>query len=130
MMKHLIYFSILLMCLTACSKLSREARQIVGAYYNTELSQTDPVMELRPDGTCLVRAIRPGVLSYTVEGTWNVVHDSLTMKLNAATLKCDGDSMLVGNIPPSYSRKIVDHTDFNLTLEQGGATYLYQRHNL
>ncbi|MCH5327004.1 MAG: hypothetical protein J1E29_07370 [Duncaniella sp.] len=114
--------------LAGCSKLSKEAKEIVGSYYNTELSQTEPVMELRADGTCLVRAIRPGVLSYSVEGHWNVKRDSLLMTLNPATLQTEGDSLLVGKIPERYASKIVGHTDFNLQLEQGGATYLYQRH--
>ena len=117
-----------ILCLSACSKLSDEAKAIVGTYYNTELSQTEPVMELRADGTCLVRAIRPGVLTYSVEGTWNVMADSLKMELNPSTLVCEGDSLLVGRIPGRYASKIIDHNDFNLQLEQGGATYLYQRH--
>ncbi|MCM1163974.1 MAG: hypothetical protein NC339_06985 [Muribaculaceae bacterium] len=113
----------------SCSRLSSEAKEIVGSYYNPELSQNEPVMELRSDGTCLVRAIRPGVLTYSVEGQWNVRNDSLVMELDSNTLKTDGDPHLVGKIPTTYSSKIIDHSDFNLQLEQGGATYLYQRHN-
>lgn len=111
----------------SCSKLSPEAREIVGSYYNGELSQTEPVLELKADGTCLVRAIRPGVLTYSVEGTWNVVNDSLLMTLDPATVATDGPIDLIGKIPEHYASKIVDHTDFNIQLEQGGATYLYHR---
>lgn len=114
--------------LCSCSKLSSEAKKIIGAYYNPEISLNEPVMDLRSDGTCLVRAIRPGVLTYSVEGKWNVVNDSLVMQLDPSTLECDGDSQLVGNIPAKYARKIIDHSDFNLQLEQDGVTYLYQRH--
>jgi len=118
-----------LMVLSACSGLSSEAKQIVGDYFNTELSQTEPVMELRKDGKCVIRAIRPGVLTYSVEGKWNVENDSLIMDIDPTTLHSRGDSTLVGDIPTRYAVKIIEHSDFNLTLEQGGATYLYTRHN-
>ena len=32
---------------SSCSGLSKEAKEIVGTYYNTEISQTEPVMVLR-----------------------------------------------------------------------------------
>lgn len=129
-MKKILLVAVMAVILSSCSHLSKEAKEIVGTYYNTELSQTEPVMELRKDGTCLVRAIRPGVLSYSVDGTWNVVNDSLVMTLDPASLQCDGDSTLVGNIPENYARKIADHSEFNLQLEQDGAVYLYQRHSV
>lgn len=111
----------------SCSQISREAREITGFYYNTELSQTEPVMELRPDGRCVVRAIRPGVLTYSVEGSWDVRNDSLVMKLDPSTLTSDGDAHLIGNVPDRYASKIIGHSEFSLQLEQGGAVYLYQR---
>lgn len=123
-----ISIGLLLMVMSSCSRLSSEAKEIIGTYFNPELSQTEAVMELRPDGSCLVRAIRPGVLTYSVEGKWNVLNDSLVMQLDPTTLKTDGDPHLVGNIPTTYSSKIIEHSDFNLQLEQGGAIYLYQRH--
>ena len=115
------------MALCSCSKLSDEAKKIVGTYYNTELSQTQPVMELRSDASCLIRAIRPGVLSYSVEGTWNVERDSLILQLEPASLTWEGDSMMIGDIPKRNARKIVSYTDFSIQLEQDGATYLYKR---
>lgn len=113
--------------LAACSGLSKEAKQIVGVYYNPELSQTEPVMELRSNATCTVRAIKPGVLSYSVDGEWNVKNDSIVFVLDPSTLKVDGDKALVGDIPVRYSRKLADYNDFNLQLEQDGVMYLYQR---
>ncbi len=129
MKRHLLYALLATTSLltVSCSKLSPEAREIIGTYYNGELSQTDPVLELNADGTCLVRAIRPGVLTYSVEGTWNVANDSLLMTLDPNTVAADGPADLVGKIPERYASKIVDHTEFNLQLEQGGATYLYHR---
>lgn len=126
--KLLIALCALCAALCSCSKLSSEAKKIIGAYYNPELSLNEPVMDLRSDGTCLVRAIRPGVLTYSVKGHWNVVNDSLVMYLDPNTLECDGDRHLVGKIPSKYARKIVERSDFNLQLEQDGVTYLFQRH--
>ncbi len=113
--------------LVSCSGLSRKAKQIVGVYYNPELSQTEPVMELRSNATCVVRAIKPGVLTYSVEGKWNVENDSIVFILEPSTLKVEGDRALVGEIPARYTRKLADFNDFNLQLEQDGVMYLYQR---
>ncbi len=115
------------MLLTGCGKLSDEAKEIVGIYYNPEISQTEPVMELHKNATCLIRAIKPGVLTYSVEGKWNVENDSLLLTLDPATLKHDGDSTLIGNIPNHVARKVAGHNDFSLQLENDGVTYLYQR---
>lgn len=116
--------------LCACNHLSDEAKEIIGAYYNPELSQTEPVMELKGNGDCVIRAIKPGVLTYSVEGEWNVENDSLTFELDNSTLKFDGDSTLIGNIPEHYARKVVSFSDYDLQLEQNGVTYLYQRRQL
>ncbi|WP_302994497.1 hypothetical protein, partial [uncultured Muribaculum sp.] len=62
--------------LSSCSGLSPEAREIVGVYYNNELSDDTPVLELNDDGTSVMRAIKPDVLTIEVPGTWNVVNDS------------------------------------------------------
>ena len=111
----------------SCNRLSHEAREIVGDYIIPEVSQTEPVMELKEDATCRLRAIRPGVLTYTVDGVWNVERDSLVMTLDPTTVKVDGDSTLVGDIPVHSTRKVVEHTDFNLLLEKDGVTYSYKR---
>ena len=115
------------MMLAACSSLSPEAKEIVGVYFNPELSQTDPVMELHEDATCVVRAIKPGVLTYSVCGTWNVKNDSIVFLLDPTTVKSEGESTLIGDIPSRYSRRVVEHNDFNLQLEQDGIVYLYHR---
>lgn len=115
--------------LASCHRLSKEAREITGIYFNTELSQTDPVMELRSDATCTVRAIRPGVLTYSVDGTWNVERDSLIILLDPSTLEFSGDSLVIGDIPARNARKILGHNEFSLQLEQDGAQYMYKRQN-
>lgn len=63
-MKTTLYASLMMTWLlaTSCGDLSSEAKQIVGNYIIPEISQTEPVMELKRDATCVVRAIKPGVL--------------------------------------------------------------------
>lgn len=112
---------------SSCSGLSSQAKEIVGIYYNPELSQTDPVMELRSDGKCTVRAIKPGVLTYSVDGEWNVENDSIIFDLDPASVKAEGDKAFMGTIPSHYSRRVAGYNEFNLQLEQDGVVYLYQR---
>lgn len=113
--------------LTGCNPLSDEAKEITGNYYIYEISDDQPLMELRPDATCTVRAIRPEVLTYSVEGKWNVRNDSLVILLDSATLKWDGDSSLIGEIPARLDKKLISHTDFALELETDGINYIYSR---
>ena len=84
-------------------------------------------MELRNDATCVIRAIKPGVLSYSVDGKWNVEHDSLIVRLDPGSLKFVGDSTLIGHIPEKIAQKVVSYNDFTLQLETDGISYLYQR---
>ncbi|MCM1138890.1 MAG: hypothetical protein NC311_07285 [Muribaculaceae bacterium] len=124
---HIFLLLFLATAVSGCSKLSPEAKKITGTYYNVEISRELPVMELNKNATCVVRAVRPGVLTYEVEGTWNVENDSLIMTINHSTLHLEGDSSLVGNIPTKISRKIIDCNEFSLQLEHDGVTYIYQR---
>lgn len=117
----------LLSVLCSCSKLSPEAKEIIGVYYNPEVSQNEPIMTLNKDATCIIRAIKPGVLTYEVKGTWNVENDSLIMTIDPATLSFEGDSTLIGDIPSSIARKIAEHNEFSLQLEQNGVSYMFQR---
>lgn len=117
------------LAVTSCSHLSKEARQIIGTYYNPELSQTEPVMQLRKDATCTVTAMKPGVLTYSVDGNWDVTNDSLIIELTPGSIRFDGDSTLIGDIPTRVARKIISHNDFSLQLESGGVSYLFQRRN-
>ena len=117
------------LAVASCSHLSKEARQIIGTYYNPELSQTEPVMQLRKDATCTVTAMKPGVLTYSVDGNWDVANDSLIIELTPGSIHFDGDSTLIGDIPTRVARKIISHNDFSLQLESGGVSYLFQRRN-
>lgn len=115
---------------SGCSKLSPEAKEITGVYFINEVSQTEPLMELRPDATCLIRAMKPGVLTYSVEGTWNVVTDSLVLNLDPSTLIYEGDSSFIGPIPTEVKQRVIGHSDFSLELQNDGIEYLYQRRPL
>lgn len=115
--------------LQSCNKLTGEAKEIVGIYVIPEISSSLPVMELNRDATCVVRAIRPGVITYSVKGTWNVENDSLVMNLERATLEVEGDETLVGEIPERSARKVVEHSDLSLELENDGILYYYKRIN-
>lgn len=119
----------MLLCLLAmgCSPLSSEAKEIVGQYYNTEISDKQPVMQLFKDGKCVITAIKPGVLTYSVKGTWNVERDSLLLHLDPSTLHADGDESLIGSIPERIGQRIAGQSDVSLQLERDGVVYSYKR---
>lgn len=56
-----------------CHRLSEKARQMPGHYYINEISQDLPLLELNDDATCIVRAIKPGILTYAgpAVGMWS-----------------------------------------------------------
>ncbi len=127
-----IYFLTLLLAaagLSSCGGLSKEAKAIVGTYYNTEVSQSEPVMVLKKNADCTVTAIKPGVLTYSVNGTWNVKNDSLVMELDPTSITYEGDSTYIGVVPTRVAQKIVGSTMFALQLEKDGVSYMYQRRN-
>lgn len=117
-----------IMLVQSCSGLSGEAKKIAGSYVIPEVSQQMPVMELNRDATCVVRAIKPGVLTYAVMGTWNVENDSLVMLLDPTTLMVEeGDASLVGHIPARSARKVAGYTDLSLELKSGDVVYYYKK---
>lgn len=116
-----------LIALSSCNRLSSEAKKMVGDYYIPEVSEDTPLMELNSNGKCVVRAIKPGVLTYSVEGRWNVIDDSLKIKLDPATLETIGDSTLVGNIPQTIEKAVVNYNGLTLTVNLNGINYYYVR---
>lgn len=118
--------SMLLLC--SCGGLSRQAKEIVGDYYNTQLSSELPIFELKEDGTSVVRNIAPDVLVMEVDGTWDVVGDSLVIVNNLNSIRLKGDTSIVGEIAPRMTRKISAHDDHTLTLGKDNIDYLYMRH--
>ncbi|MDE6484864.1 MAG: hypothetical protein K2L14_05680 [Duncaniella sp.] len=110
----------------ACSPISDEAEKIVGNYYIPEVSDTTPLMELNPDGTCTLRAVRPDVLTYSVTGRWDVKRDSLLITLDPSTLQWEGDRELIGDIPDRIGKKVLSFVNNQLSLENDGINYVYQ----
>ncbi len=122
-----VFVSLLLM---ACGGLSDKARHIVGTYYNTSISDDIPVFELNRDGSCLMRAIRPDVLTISVKGTWNVVDDTLVIHHDLATITAEGDTSLMGTVAPEFKAKVTGYTDYSLTLLRDGVEYEFMKQNV
>ena len=119
--------SVLLLC--SCGGLSRQAKEIVGDYYNVQLSSELPVLELKDDGTSVVRNIAPDVLVMEVDGTWEVVDDSLVIVNNLNSIRLKGDTTIVGDIAPRITRRISSHDGHSITLSKDNIDYLYMRRN-
>ena len=114
-----------------CNRLSPKAEAIAGNYYIPEISEEEPLLELRRYATLTLRAIKPGVLTYSIDGTWDVAEgataDSLVAMLDPATLKWNGDSSLIGDIPRRYAKRITEISDLTITIEKEGVAYVYHR---
>jgi len=113
--------------LSSCNRLSDEAKAIVGKYYEPAISETTPTMELNADGTCVIRAISPGVLSYAVHGNWNVLRDTLFVESDGRAVEIRGDSTLVGHVADHLARPVVDFTGSELTLKFHDCDKVYVR---
>lgn len=113
--------------MAACHRLSEKARNMTGHYYITEISEDEPLLELNADATCTVRAIKPGVLTYAVNGTWNVEDDSLIVWVEPTIVEMRGDSTLIGNIPDRIARKLQEFTGTSMTLRSDGNDFVYLR---
>ena len=110
-----------------CHRLSEKARQMPGHYYINEISQDLPLLDLNDDATCIVRAIKPGILTYAVAGRWDVVGDSLVIEVEPVLTELQGDSSLVGDIPARLARRVQEFTGTSLTLRHDGSDYVYLR---
>lgn len=113
--------------LTGCYRLSSEAKKMVGNYFIPEVSEEQPLMELRKNGRCTIRKVVPGVVTFSVDGRWNVRNDSLVAELKPETLDVEGDSALVGKVPERMAFHISQFNDVSLTLEHDGVNYTYHR---
>lgn len=113
--------------LAACNHLTREAKQMIGDYYIQEISNSEPILQLKGDGSCVMTAIKPGVLSYSVEGEWNVKNDSLLVDLDPQKITWDGDSSLIADIPTHMSYYVVSFNDITLEVSHNGVNYALHR---
>jgi len=119
----------ILVSLAGCAGLSERAEEMIGVYYQPTVSENEPIMELESDGSCIIHAIKPGVLSYTVRGKWNVEDDSLLIITDGVVDKVNGDTTVVhiGAIPTRMGYAITDYNGLSLTLNRDGNDYLYVR---
>ncbi|MCM1484150.1 MAG: hypothetical protein NC043_07425 [Muribaculaceae bacterium] len=120
----------MMMLLASCNSLSDRAKEMIGNYYIDEVTTDVPLLELCEDGTVLQRAIKPGVLTYTVKGKWNVLRDTLYITNDTVPVAIEGDASLVGNIPEKRNLPVVDFNGVTLTLRNGGADYVYHRRGM
>lgn len=111
----------------SCHRLSDQAQKMTGHYYISEISLDQPLLELNPDATCTVRAIKPGVLTFAVKGTWNVENDSLIIDTDPQIIEMEGDSTLIGDIPSHISRVLKNFNGTAMTLSDGENDFVYIR---
>lgn len=113
---------------TGCNGLSDYEKGLVGSYYNTALSDMKPAIELHKDRTAVVRAIRPGDLTYSVSAQWEATEDSLILVPDASSIVIEeGDPAAVGNVAPRLSWPIVKCNEQTLTLVRENNTIDYKR---
>lgn len=112
--------------LSGCGLSSRE-KEMVGNYFISEISDIEPLYELHPDGSSVMRAIRPGVLTCWVEGRWHVDGDSLILENDLQTVGAEGDRSLMGEVAPRSAYHISDYNGVTLTLRKDGIDYVYHR---
>lgn len=114
--------------LVSCGGLSKQEKRMVGKYYIPTVSDTHPLMELKDDGTSVMRAVRPGELSFFVEGEWHVDNDSLIITNDASSITIEeGDPGLVGTVAARVSYPILGFDDTTLRIEKQGVVYDYHR---
>lgn len=118
----------LLSLLAACGGLSEQEEKMVGKYYISALSDTNPLIELNADRTSVLRAIRPGDITYSVTGVWKVENDSLIIESDSTSITIeDGDPGLVGHVSRRVAYPIKDFNESTLSIQRQGITYDYHR---
>lgn len=117
----------LLVASASCNRLTKEAKAMVGDYYISEISQDVPLLSLKGNGKCVISAVKTDVLTYHVEGKWNVKNDSLIIDLDPEKVTFEGDSSLIADIPAHSSFYIVKFDDINLEVQKDGLNYSYHR---
>lgn len=114
--------------LASCGGMTDREKAMVGKYYISALSDTHPVIELNDNNRSVLRAIRPGELSFSVEGTWHVVDDSLIIVNDDATITIEeGDPALVGTVAPRVAYPILHADETLMRIERSGVIYDYHR---
>ena len=107
----------------SCGGLSEKEEGMVGKYYIPAVSDTHPLLELEADRSAVIRAIRPGELSFYVSGEWRLENDSL---ISSITIE-EGDPGLIGTVAPRVAYPILGFDDTVLHIERQGVVYDYHR---
>lgn len=116
----------MMLALVGCGGLSSREKKLVGKYYNTELSDTRPVLELNADRTAVRRGIGAGI-TYSVSGTWKVDDDSIIIQCDSTSITIEeGDPGLVGHINPRKTIPLSGFSENNLEVREKGGVYVYQ----
>ena len=114
--------------LASCGGMTDRENAMTGKYYISALSDTHPVIELNDKNRSVLRAIRPGELSFSVEGTWHVEGDSLIIVNDSTSITIEeGDPALVGSIAPRVAYPILRADETMMRIERSGVIYDYQR---
>lgn len=117
-----------MLLMAACGGLSDEEKAMIGNYYIPAVSDTHPMIELRADRSAVLRAIRPGDISYSVPGKWKLHADSLVIVTDPTSITVeDGDPALVGTVAKRVAYPIKSYNETTLTIERQGITYDYHR---
>lgn len=108
--------------------MSEQEERMVGNYYIPTVSDTHPLLELGADGNAVIRAIRPGELSFFVNGKWHLENDSLIIDNDISSLTIEeGDPSLVGTVAPRVAYPVLGFDDIVLRIERQGVVYDYHR---
>lgn len=126
MKQRLLVASAAIGLLAGCGLSSRE-KEMVGNYFISEISDIEPLYELHGDGTSVMRAIRPEVLTCWVEGRWHIDGDSLILENDLSTVRFEGDRSLMGEVADRAAYHITDFNGTSLTLRKDGIDYVYHR---
>lgn len=114
--------------LVACSGMSEQEKRMIGKYYIPAVSDTKPLIELNADGSSVLRAIRPGDITFSVTGQWHVDSDSLIVVNDSTSITIeDGDPGLVGHVTQRVAYPIKSFDESTLSIERQGITYDYHR---
>ena len=117
-----------MLSLTSCGGMTDREKGMVGKYYIPALSDTRPALELNDENRSVIRAIRPGELSFFVEGTWTVRDDSLIIVNDASSITIEeGDPTLIGTVAPRVAYPIISSDETTLRILRGGIEYDYHR---
>lgn len=114
--------------LCSCGGMTDTEKKMIGKYYIPAVSDTNPLIELNSDGTSVLRAIRPGDITFSVTGVWKVDQDSLIIESDSTSITIeDGDPGLVGHVARRIAYPIKSFNESTLTIERQGITYDYHR---